>query len=243
MPSTIQVFGTLVTAAALMIGDPVSLVTPQNNPDDLLLVNRDWPISGDYAPDVRVSQVPGQVRKLREEAATALEAMFAACKAETGAQLISVSGYRDYEKQARIYNNKLKRVHGSVEKADEYVARAGTSEHQTGLTMDVGQRSVKDSLGDEFGLSTGGIWIRENCWRFGFILRYDRGWEEITGYEYEPWHVRYVGLAHAAALHAHPQPLETYLLTVRQERFMEILGTEEEIIGVLAAPETAGEEE
>ena len=244
MPSPIQMFGALVTAAALMVSEPVSLVTPQHNPDDLLLANRDWPISGDYAPDVRVSNVPGQVRKLRDEAATALEAMFAACRAETGAQLVSVSGYRDYDKQLRIYNRKLKNVRGSVEKADEYVARAGTSEHQTGLAMDVGQRGVDDSLVSSFGTSKGGVWLRENCWRFGFILRYDRGWEEITGYAYEPWHVRYVGFAHAAAIHENPEPLERYLLTVRLARFMDLLGAEEEeTIGVLAVPETAGEEE
>ncbi len=237
-------FGALVTAASLLVSEPVSLVTPQNNPDDLLLANREWPISGDYTPEVRVSNVPGQVRKLRDEAATALEAMFAVCKQETGAQLVSVSGYRDYDKQERIYARKLKSVRGSVEKADEYVARPGTSEHQTGLSMDVGQRGVNDSLVSSFGTSAGGVWLRENCWRFGFILRYDEGWEEITGYAYEPWHVRYVGPAHAAAIHEDPQPLEQYLLTVRRDRFMAALGMEdEEIIGVLAVPETAGEEE
>ncbi|MBR4711824.1 MAG: M15 family metallopeptidase [Clostridia bacterium] len=220
MPSPLRILASITAAGVIFIGTPLAGVSPQHNPDDLLLVNRGWPISGDYVPaDLRVTEIPGQVRKLRREASAAMEAMAAALRQETGKRLISVSGYRPYDKQSRIYDRKLKQVGGVEALADEYVARPGTSEHQTGLTMDVGERGVEDNLGNAFGTSVSGQWVRENCWRFGFILRYDRGWETVTGYEYEPWHLRYVGPEHAAYLHEHPMPLEAYLPTVRAERY------------------------
>ncbi len=227
MSSPLQTLASLLTAGILLASEPIQLVAPQHNPADLLLVNRGWRISGQYYPEVRVADVPGQVRQLRPEAAEALEEMFAACLEEAGVQLISVSGYRPYDKQERIYERKLERVNGSRAKADAYVALPGASEHQTGLSMDVGQKGKdKDTLGASFADTEGGKWLRENCWRFGFILRYDEGWEATTGYSYEPWHIRYVGRVHAAALQAAPMPLEDYLLRVRQERLRTVLELE-----------------
>ena len=224
MPASARRLAALILAGIMLVAQPVQQVTPQHNPDDLLLVNRQWTISRSYYPAVRLTDVPGQVRQLRPVAAAAMEAMFAACREETGVQLISVSGYRTYAKQEKIYNDKLERVHGSRKKADEYVARPGASEHQTGLTMDVGQRGrERDTLGASFARTPGGIWLRENCWRFGFILRYDEGWEEITGYAYEPWHIRYVGLRHAKAIHESPMPLEDYLQLLRARRLNQAL--------------------
>lgn len=224
MSPALKLLCSLLLSGLLLVGQPIREVTPQHNPDDLLLVNRQWRISRNYYPEVRLSDVPGQIRSLRPVAAEALEAMFAACKEETGAQLISVSGYRNYAKQEKIYGDKLKRVNGSRARADEYVARPGASEHQTGLTMDLGQKGKeKSTLGASFGETPGGIWLRENCWRFGFILRYDQGWEETTGYSYEPWHVRYVGLRHAQYIHEHPMPLEDYLQLVRTRRLKDAL--------------------
>ncbi len=226
MSPSLKLLAALLLSGLLLVGEPVRQVTPQHNPDDLLLVNRQWRISKDYYPEVRLADVPGQVRNLRPVAADAFEAMCAACKEEAGVQLISVSGYRPYAKQERIYNDKLERVHGSRARADEYVARPGASEHQTGLTMDVGQKGrEKNTLGASFGETEGGKWLRENCWRFGFILRYDQGWEETTGYAYEPWHIRYVGLTHAKYIHEHPMPLEDYLQLVRARRLREALAS------------------
>ena len=215
-------------ASGLMIfQQAVDTAAPQNADGALLLVNRSWRISSEYYPETRVSHVPGQVRRLRPEAAQALEAMFSACREETGVILVSVSGYRDYEKQERIYRHKLENVRGNVEKADAYVARPGASEHQTGLSMDVGARKEdKKTLEPTFGGTKGGMWLKENCWRFGFILRYDEGWEETTGYAYEPWHVRYVGPEHAAAIHEHSMPLEDYLKLLRQETLLELVSAD-----------------
>lgn len=220
MSSPLQLLTSVAAAGVIFIAAPLNGVSPQHNPDDLLLVNRSMPISGEYEPaDLRVTEIPGQVRKLRAEAASAMEEMAAALRQETGKRLISVSGYRPYDKQSRIYDRKLKRVGGVESLADEYVARPGASEHQTGLSMDVGERGVEDNLGEAFGESVSGLWVRENCWRYGFVIRYEKGWETVTGYEYEPWHLRWVGREHAAYLHEHPMPLENYLAILRAERF------------------------
>ncbi len=228
MSSILQAFASLSAAGALLVSGALETAAPQNSDTSmLLLVNREWRISENYLPEVRVSDVPGQVRRLRREAAAALEAMFAAARKEAHVTLVSVSGYRDYGKQERIYGSKLKSVHGDEEAADEYVARPGTSEHQTGLTMDIGQSSGKDTLESGFGGTRGGRWCRENAWRFGFILRYDEGWEDITGYSFEPWHFRYVGVEHAARIHENEMPLEEYLKIIRTGILLDLVSARE----------------
>ncbi len=226
MSGFLQALTSLLMAGTLLTAQPIRTATPQNDPDGLLLVNREWRISGTYRPVTRVSQVPGQVRRLRDEAATALETMFADCRRATGRQMLSISGYRDYDRQVRIWNQKLKSVRGDEAAADAYVARPGASEHQTGLTMDVGEKGDRNALGDGFADSASGKWMRENAWRYGFILRYDLGWEETTGYAYEPWHFRYVGPEHAARIHELNIPLEDYLAILRRERMLELISGE-----------------
>ena len=103
------------------------------------------------------------------------------------------------------------------------ISAAGASEHQTGLVMDVGQKSDKVNLTGGFGATKGGKWVAEHCWEYGFIIRYQKGWEEITGYEYEPWHVRYVGKENARRIHEQEMPLEEYLQIVRNERLLGIV--------------------
>lgn len=223
MVSLLQGLASLLAAGTVMVSAPLDAAAPQNDVDGtLFLANREWRLHEDYIPaDLRESQVPGQVRRLRQEAAAALEEMYQAAKAEEKITLTSVSGYRSYDKQKNIYQKKLDKV-GSKSKADEYVARPGASEHQLGMAMDVGQKN-KTGLTASFGSTAGGKWIRENCWKYGFIIRYDEGWEEITGYEYEPWHVRYVGKEAAAALHEENVPMETWLLLLREERLLGII--------------------
>jgi len=174
------------------------------------LVNRQYRITDAYIPQVRRAKVTGEVREMRDDAAAALEEMFAACKEETGATLITVSGYRSYQTQKTIYNRKVQNT-GSRQKADEYVAWPGASEHQLALAMDVNQRAKDNGLSHAFASTKGGKWMAENCHRFGFILRYQKGWENITGYKYECWHVRYVGVEHAQAMAEADIPMETYM--------------------------------
>ena len=224
MASLLETLAALATAGTMMISSSLDAAAPQNDVDGFLfLQNRQWLASRSYEPETVTADVPGQIRQMRQEAALALEEMFDACKKDIGITLKAVSGYRSYARQETIYNNKLERVHGSVEKADEYVARPGASEHQTGLVMDVGQKSDKVNLTGGFGATKGGKWVAEHCWEYGFIIRYQKGWEEITGYEYEPWHVRYVGKENARRIHEQEMPLEEYLQIVRNERLLGIV--------------------
>lgn len=230
MTSFLQALLSLAAAGTMLFSAPLDAAAPQNDIDGtLFLVNRQWWVNRYYVPDaLREAQVPGQVRNLRQEAAAALEEMYAACLEEDGLTLTSISGYRSYSKQSTIYSNKLERVGGSKAKADEYVARPGASEHQLGLAMDVGQKG-KSNLNAAFAKTGGGKWIRENCWKYGFILRYDDGWEDVTGYKYEPWHVRYVGKEAAQAIHENEMPLESYLLLLREERMTRMLSGKGEV--------------
>ena len=205
-------------AASAMVSGAANTAAPQHDADGLLfLVNRQYTVSEAYEPwDLEMSDVPGQVRRMRPEAAAALREMFQACKEETGCQLLSISGYRSYAKQEGIYKRKLRAVKKDVAKAQEYVAPPGASEHQTGMAMDIGQKH-KIHLEVSFRDTEGGKWCRENCWRFGFILRYGEEWEDITGYKFEPWHFRYVGKEYAKQIHEANIPLETWLINYRAE--------------------------
>lgn len=230
MPSLTKLMS-LVAAASMMVSGALDTAAPQNDINGLLfLANRQYTVSSAYEPrDLEMSDVPGQVRRMRREAAAALREMFQACKEETGMTLLSISGYRSYEKQEGIYKRKLRTVKGNVAKAQEFVAPPGASEHQLGVSMDVGQKH-KINLEISFGETEGGKWCRENCWRFGYILRYDEPWEEITGYKYEPWHFRYVGKEYAKEIHEANIPLETWLIGHRVKVLRELLGVPEETL-------------
>lgn len=222
MANLVEQLLTLAAAGTVMISSSLTAAAPQNDVDGLLfLQNRQWRVSRYYEPELTAAQVPGQLQDMRADAAAALEEMFADCEAALGVKLISVSGYRSYQRQATIYEGKVKST-GSKARADQYVARAGASEHQLGLAMDVGQKSDKN-LEASFGRTEGGKWVAEHCWEYGFILRYQEGWEDVTGYNYEPWHVRYVGKENARLIHEKDMPLETYLLLLREETLMDIV--------------------
>jgi len=212
----------LAAAGTMLLSTSLDAAAPHNDIDGLLFLNnRQWRVSKAYVPEKRFTDVPGQVRNMRPDASVALEEMYAACKEEIGVTLKAVSGYRSYQTQNNLYNNKVKSV-GSKTKADEYVARPGASEHQLGLAMDVGQKN-KGSLSASFGKTKGGQWLKENCWRFGFVIRYQEGWEVVTGYEFEPWHVRYVGKQYAEELHFAQTPMEHWLIELRINRMNDLL--------------------
>ena len=217
----------MAAAGLMLLSVPLDTAAPQNDPrGELFLVNRQWMVSEGFEPDnLREAQVPGSVRRMREDAAEALEEMYAACKEETGMTLISVSGYRAYRSQYNIYHRKLVRVKNNEAKAQEYVAPPGASEHQTGLAMDVGQKNAA-ALNEKFRNTVGGKWVAANCWRFGFILRYGETWEDITGYKYEPWHFRYVGKKLAKEIHEADVPLETWLIQHRMNLIADLLKEE-----------------
>lgn len=136
---------------------------------------------------------------MRREAATALVAMLAAARAESGLAFAVQSAYRSFETQTFVYNDDVAR-HG-VAYADTDTARPGHSEHQTGLAIDLSSVPATCSLAACLGTTPHGKWLAENAWRFGFLLRYPADKVSVTGFTYEPWHFRYIGTELAAELH------------------------------------------
>ena len=172
--------------------------------DELTLVNKEHPLPPEYVPsDLVVPNVPFSFaedhpkKQMRQEAAEALENLFAAA-AKDGIHLVAVSGFRSYERQEAIFQRNASQM-GEAE-ANRVSARPGESEHQTGLAMDVSAASVDYRLTEEFGSTEEGRWLQNNAARFGFIIRYPKEKEHVTGYQYEPWHLRYVGSSAAQTI-------------------------------------------
>ena len=179
-----------------------------------VFVNKQRRMPADYIPSdlVRI-EVPTiltfeEVNHLRRAASEALSAMFAAAEDEHGYELLARSGYRAYKTQVMLYDANV-REHGE-EYASRFSAKPGTSEHQTGLAMDISSPVVNYQLEQEFGKTAEGRWTAENAHRFGFIIRYPEGKEDLTGYSYEPWHLRYVGKALADEIYKKNLTLEEY---------------------------------
>ena len=160
-------------------------------------------------PDVRFPFEEDDPKKqLRKVAADALEELFEASEAE-GLNLFAQSGYRSYDRQVAVFAANVEK-HGE-EHANTYSARPGESEHQTGLVMDVTTDEVGFDLIVEFGETDEGKWLKDNAHKYGFIIRYPEGKEDITKYQYEPWHLRYVGEQAATEIYEKEMTLEEYL--------------------------------
>ena len=117
-----------------------------------------------------------------------MQALLAAYTAETGQSMASMSSYRSYSRQVDVYNGWVSSL--GQEAADLTSARPGFSEHQTGWAMDLAAVPANCSGDQCFGQTNQGMWLAANSWKYGFIIRYPDGYTPITGYEYEPWHVR-----------------------------------------------------
>ena len=153
---------------------------------------------------------------MRPEAAQALEALFEGAQ-QAGITLYATSGFRSYSTQKAIFERKLETM--SERSANASVAKPGYSEHQTGLAMDIeGETTKNTGLTEAFGESPEGIWVAENCHKYGFIIRYPKDKTDITGYVYEPWHLRYVGLEAAEEITQLGVTFEEYILMVRGDR-------------------------
>lgn len=141
--------------------------------------------------------------KLRTPAASALERMTAVAKKQ-GAQLKLASGYRSYNTQIAVYNNEVRQY--GQKQADSESARPGRSEHQSGLAADLQDANGQCVVADCFKDLVEGKWVAEHAWEYGFVVRYPSGKDAVTGYRYEPWHIRYVGEELAAELHKQGNP-------------------------------------
>ncbi|WP_025847683.1 D-alanyl-D-alanine carboxypeptidase family protein [Brevibacillus agri] len=180
-----------------------------------VLVNKQRKLPENYTPtDLVFPNVPyllpkkSEKRKLRKEAAAALEALFAAAKAD-GVSLAGVSAYRSHTYQKALFNRYVQK--DGVEKARTYSAVPGTSEHETGLAIDVSGIDGKCAATSCFADTKEAKWLAEHAQEYGFIIRYPEGKEAITGYMYEPWHLRYVGTEIAKEIKAQGITLEEYL--------------------------------
>lgn len=144
-------------------------------------------------------RVPGnESMQVRKVTGSALGAMVKAAK-QDGQNLMLSSGYRSYTYQVGLYDGYVK-TQGQAT-ADTQSARPGYSEHQTGLAADLEPVSRKCELEACFGTTPEGQWVAANAYKYGFIIRYTTGNEDITGYEAEPWHVRYIGTELATEMH------------------------------------------
>ncbi|TDL74913.1 D-alanyl-D-alanine carboxypeptidase family protein [Peribacillus frigoritolerans] len=186
------------------------------NLDDLLIVaNKERNLPKDYEPtDLVTPDVPFPFKedlpkkKMRKEAALSLEVLFKVAE-DKGLELLAQSGYRSYDTQDSIFAFNAEQKGEEI--ANKTSSKPGQSEHQTGLSMDVTSPEVNYELTEAFGDTKEGKWLAENAHKYGFIIRYLKGKEDITGYNYEPWHLRYVGVEHANKIHQLGITLEEYL--------------------------------
>jgi D-alanyl-D-alanine carboxypeptidase len=152
------------------------------------------------APDLVTTPVPSSNPPvLRQEAADAVVTMFAAYQAETGLQMQVQSAYRSYDVQVKVYNGYVSSE--GVAGADTHSARPGFSEHQTGLALDISALPANCTLNACFANTPQGQWLAANAYKYGFLLRYPNGLDSVTGYTFEPWHYRYIGVALATEMH------------------------------------------
>jgi len=193
------------------------------------LVSKARAIGTQYTPaqliTASVSSHPGVVageKQIRKTIDEPLSQLFATAEKDGHALMIG-SAYRSADYQEQIFNTYVARV--GYEQADRYSAHPGFSEHQTGLAVDISTTSQQCYLSECFIGTADGQWLAENAYKYGFTLRYPKGKEAITGYNFEPWHYRYVGVNLATALkqsgltldEAWPY-IETALQTLRDNR-------------------------
>lgn len=164
----------------------------------VLIVNKKYSIPSDYGSELILDDDAG-TGLIIDEAYDALLEM----REASGYEMPIVSGFRSYRTQTAIFNNYVAN-YGEAE-ANTFSARPGESEHQTGMAIDI------TSLNQSYGDTAEGMWLAENCHKFGFIIRFQADKEDITGYIYEPWHVRYLGKSTARLVHDSGLALEEFL--------------------------------
>ena len=204
--------------------DPYRSAIETDNPGYLTLVNKTHPVGKDFSPkDITVLDTKmtfsGKEVKLESTAARAVEAMVREMWANGWTDIQVTSGYRTYEYQSLLFNKYIddeqrKHPDWSTSRCEQevltYSARPGTSEHQTGLCVDL-IVSTDPRLDESFASHPAYAWLQANAFKFGFILRFPQGKDSVTGYTYEPWHYRFVGIDAAKQIHDAGLTLEEYL--------------------------------
>lgn len=180
---------------------------------NLVLVNQEYPVKEeairpDIVPIVQHAELldgyavmDGRVQ-LSKEVARRFVTMIAAAREDGVSHFIINSGFRGFDEQAELYE----------QKGSDYALPAGYSEHNLGLSVDVGSTQMKMERADE------GKWLAEHAWKYGFVMRYPKNKSDITGIQYEPWHIRYVGLPHSAIMQKNDWVLEEYLDELKEQK-------------------------
>jgi len=202
-------------------------MAPENRDEYLILVNAKNPLSDSYVPTDLIdapATAPGRnAQQMRQYAAKALEALLIEMKSAGFTTMQVNSGFRTYSYQAVLfetYTNNEMRDNPSLtrEQAEAialtYSTRPGTSEHQTGLAVDM---AIDASFSTDFQYTPEYQWLAENAWKFGFVLRFPADKTEITTIQFEPWHWRYVGRYHAKKIHDAGVCLEEYIAMLSEE--------------------------
>lgn len=175
--------------------------TKYNDPSSFsFVVNKKTPLPDGYTP----KDLDGLLRKVAKQN---LDNLIREASLQ-GINLRVISGYRSQSSQESLYNSYVIRDGQAL--ADTYSARPRHSEHQTGLAVDLGNNDNTCDLDICFADTPGGKWLSQNSYKFGFIIRYQNNKANITGYQFEPWHLRYVGTDIAKDLHGSDRTLEEY---------------------------------
>lgn len=192
-----------------------SLVIHEEDLWCLILTNARYPVPDDY--EVELAQVPGSNQSVDARIYEPLMAMFDAMK-EEGLHPVVCSGYRTLDKQEKLFNRKVQSYVKSgytMDKANEMARQVlsipGSGEHCLGLAVDIFASSYR-KLEVGFEKTPEGKWLREHSQDYGFTLRYEKGKEDVTGIQYEPWHFRYVGVEVARYLKEHQLSLEEFYI-------------------------------
>ncbi len=194
-------------------GSTISIEKHQIYSGPLLLINQDYPIqeSGmmkdiiNLSENTYLTQGYGLLQpdiRLSEKVADEFSRMVKAAKNDGIDHFMINSGFRTLDEQHQLY----------LDMGSEYALPAGYSEHNAGLSLDIGSSGMKMEKAPE------GKWLEKNAWKYGFILRYPKDKSKITGIQYEPWHFRYVGLPHSAIIHQENMVLEQYLKYIKEKR-------------------------
>ncbi len=187
---------------------------PEGGDETVQLVNKVCGLSKDYKPTnlqltkYRATDRAEANQYMIDYAADAIDAMIEAAK-EEGYTILVTTAYRSYSFQSTLYNNYV--AQDGQAAADRYSARPGTSEHQSGLAADLTSATVNYRLTKDFGSTPEGQWLAQHAAEYGFILRYTADGEPITGYMYEPWHFRYVGVENATYIMEKGLTLEEFI--------------------------------
>lgn len=191
-------------------------MNPTNRDEYLFLVNTSTPMGKDDKPTDLMGSIftrpDRDTRMLRTYACMALEAFLKEAGANGYDDVTVTSAFRSYDEQSYLFNQEVA-LQGSEEEAAKYVTRPGTSEHQTGLAVDMHNMSYANK---GFGNTDTARWLANNAHKFGFILRYPANKIDVTGIDYEPWHFRYVGRYHATKMYNLDMCLEEYMEYIEQ---------------------------